>query len=104
MTPVTVWQCAECGRRIFPFRELCPYCSGRSFTEDAVDRGVATEVTSHRGIRIASVRVDEDLVLLARAAPGVGKGSRVELREEGAAPVARVVASGGEQPARMQGS
>jgi uncharacterized OB-fold protein len=93
--PVTVWQCTGCGRRIFPFRELCPYCSGRSFAPDTVDRGVVAEVTRHRGVRIASIRVDEDIVLLARAAAEVADGSPVELREEGAAPVVEAVVERG---------
>jgi len=83
-----VWRCESCGRRSFPKRELCPYCGGREFAAERVDRGLATEVTSHRGADIACVQVDDDVVLLARAGVGVVVGTDVTLHDDRGAPVA----------------
>jgi uncharacterized OB-fold protein len=85
---LSVWQCEGCARRSFPRRELCPYCGGRAFVAQPVDRGVATEVTSHRGADIACVRVEDDVKLLARAERGIKAGMEVELHSDGGAPVA----------------
>ena len=88
MSDLFVWLCESCSRRSFPRRELCPFCGGRVFAAERVDRGVATEVTSHRGTDIACVQVDDDVVLLARAAPGVVVGTDVMLHDDRGAPVA----------------
>jgi uncharacterized OB-fold protein len=88
VTGFSVWLCESCGRCSFPKRELCPYCGGRAFVAEPVDRGVVTEVTSHRGADIAGVRVRDDVNLLARAEPGLTAGAEVELRSDGGAPVA----------------
>ena len=88
MSGVPVWRCESCGRRSFPRRELCLYCDGRSFEVEQADRGVATEVTSHRGVDVACVRVDDELTLLARAEGAVAAGSEVTLRVDDGAPVA----------------
>jgi uncharacterized OB-fold protein len=82
-----VWRCESCGHRSFPRRELCPVCGGRSFTAESADRGIVTELTSHRGIGVACVRVDE-LTLLARVEGAVAAGSEVTLRVDDGAPVA----------------
>jgi hypothetical protein len=58
------------------------------FAPEHVDRGTATETTSHRGVTVASVRVDADLSLLARADGDVAAGSEVALHLDGGAPVA----------------
>jgi hypothetical protein len=83
-----VWRCESCSRRSFPRRELCPYCGGRAFAAEQVDRGLATEVTGHRGVDIACVLVGDDVVLLARAGVGVVVGTNVTLYEDRGAPVA----------------
>ena len=88
MTGIDVWRCETCGRRSFPRRELCPFCAGRVFSAEHVDRGTATEVTSHRGVGVACVVVDDDLRVLARAERDVQAGSEVALRDDGGAPVA----------------
>lgn len=49
-----------------------------------------TQVTSHRGVDVACVRVDDELTLLARAEGAVAAGSEVALRVEDGAPVANV--------------
>lgn len=82
------WRCKRCTRRAFPKRELCPHCGGRGFARELVARGVATEMTSHRGVRIACVRIDGDVTLLARAEGSVAPGSEVALRLDKGAPVA----------------
>lgn len=87
MSGLTLWRCESCGRRSFPRRELCPHCGGRAFAAERVDRGLATELTSHRGVDIAYVRVGDDVTLLARAGDGVVPGSEVALHEDGGAPV-----------------
>jgi uncharacterized OB-fold protein len=85
---VVVWRCEGCLRRSFPRRELCPFCAGRDFTAEHVERGVATEVTSHRGVDLAWVRIDADVSLLARVADTVEAGADVGLLLHGGAPVA----------------
>lgn len=90
MSGVPVWRCESCGHRSFPRRELCPYCGGRSFTTERAGRGIATQVTSHRRVDVACVRVDDELTLLARAEGAVAAGSEVALRVEDGAPVATV--------------
>jgi hypothetical protein len=54
-------------------------------------RGIATLLTSHRGVDLACVRVDDELILLARAEGVVAAGSEVTLRIDDGAPVATVV-------------
>jgi hypothetical protein len=88
MSGLSVWRCEGCARRTFPRRLLCPYCGGRAFVAEPVHRGVATEGTSHRGADIVSVRVGDDVNLLARAERGVEAGTEVELHSDGGAPVA----------------
>lgn len=88
MSGIDVWLCETCGRRSFPRRELCPFCASRGFSTERVDRGTATEVTSHRGVAVASVRLDDDVSVLARAEGEVAPGSEVTLHLHGGAPVA----------------
>jgi len=88
MSGLSLWRCESCDRRSFPRRELCPHCGSRTLAAERVERGLATEVTRHRGVEIACVRVGEDVTLLARAGPGVVAGSEVALREDRGAPVA----------------
>ncbi len=90
MSDLSVWRCESCGRRSFPRRELCPYCGCRTFAAERADRGVATQVTSHRGAGIACVRVGDDVTLLARADGTVAAGSEVTLRDDHGAPVTEV--------------
>ncbi len=90
MSGLTVWLCESCGRRSFPRRELCPYCGGGAFAAERADRAIATQVTSHRGVGLACVRVGEDVTLLARADPAVAVGSEVTLRVDDGAPVAEI--------------
>jgi hypothetical protein len=47
-------------------------------------------LTSHRGVDVACVRVDDELTLLARAEGDVAAGSEVSLRIDDGAPVATV--------------
>ena len=88
MSRLSVWRCETCGRCSFPRRELCPYCGGRELAEETAGSGVATGVTSHRGVGVACVRVGEDVTLLARADGAVTAGSDVTLRDDSGAPVA----------------
>ncbi len=90
MSGLTLWRCESCDRRSFPRRELCPYCGCRTFAAEQADRGVATEVTSHRGVGIACVRVGADVTLLARVDRAVAMGSDVTLRDDDGAPVAEI--------------
>ena len=85
-----MWRCESCGRCSLPRRELCPYCGGRTFAAERADRGIATQVTSHRGVGLACVRVGDDVTLLTRADPAVAMGSEVILRVDGGAPVAEI--------------
>ena len=88
MSGIDVWRCETCGRRSFPRRELCPFCASRGFSAECVDRGTATELTSHHGVAVACVFVDDDVSVLARAEGDVPAGSEVALRDDGGAPVA----------------
>ncbi len=90
MSVLSLWRCESCGRRSFPRRELCPYCGGRAFAAERAGQGVATQVTSHRDVCIACVRVGDDVTLLARADPAVAMGSEVMLRGDDGAPVADI--------------
>ncbi|MGI8478771.1 MAG: zinc ribbon domain-containing protein [Gaiellaceae bacterium] len=90
MSGLSVWRCDSCGRRSLPRRELCPYCGGRTFAAEPADRGIATQVTSHRGVGVACVRVGDDVTLLARADPAVVPGSQVTLRDDDGALVAEL--------------
>jgi hypothetical protein len=90
LSGLSVWRCESCDRRRFPGRELCPCCGCRTFAAERADRGIATQVTSHRGVRVACVRVGDDVTLLARADPAVGMGSEVTLRVDDGAPVADI--------------
>lgn len=83
-----VWRCKRCGRRSFPVRELCPWCGGRALRAEEVERGLAAEVTSHRGTAVACVLVADDVRVLARVEGAVTPDSTVSLRLEGGAPVA----------------
>jgi hypothetical protein len=85
---LSVWRCLDCGGRLFPRRELCPRCGSRAFAEERVDEGVASARTTHRGVDIVSVRVGDDVMLLARAEGAIEPGSEVELRLDDGAPVA----------------
>ena len=87
---LAVWLCESCSRRSFPRRLLCPYCGGRTFAAERADRGIATHVTSHRGVILACVTVGYDVTLLARADPSVAIGSEVTLRVDDGAPVAEI--------------
>jgi uncharacterized OB-fold protein len=90
LTGLPVWRCESCGHRSFPRRELCPVCGSRSFTAEPADRGIVTELTSHRSVDVAYVRVDHELTVLARAEGAVAAGSEVTLRVDDGAPVATV--------------
>ncbi len=90
MSGLFVWRCESCSRRSFPRRELCPYCGGRTFAAERADRGIATQVTSHRGVGLACVRVGDDMTLLARVDRAVAMGSDVTLRDDDGAPVAEI--------------
>jgi uncharacterized OB-fold protein len=90
LSGLSVWRCESCGRRSFPRRELCPYCGGRAFAAELAGQGVVTQVTSHRDVCIACVRVGDDVTLLARADPALAMGSEVILRVNDGAPVADI--------------
>jgi uncharacterized OB-fold protein len=90
MSGLEVWRCESCGRRMFPRRELCPHCGGVASAPVRAERGIASEITSHRGVDIASVRVDGDVTVVARVDGSVTAGSEVTLRLDDGAPVATV--------------
>jgi uncharacterized OB-fold protein len=90
LSDIFVWRCESCGRCSFPRRELCPYCGESTFAAERADRGIVTEVTSHRDVGLACVRVGDDVTLLARADPAVAMGSEVTLRVADGAPVAEI--------------
>jgi hypothetical protein len=52
---------------------------------------MAMEITCHRGVDIASVRVDGDVTVVARVDGSVTAGSEVTMRLDDGAPVATVV-------------
>ena len=85
---VEIGRCGACGRRFFPQRELCPYCAARDVGPQEVERGIVAEATTHRGVRIACVRIDGDVALLARLEGEPAAGTEVALRLEGGAIVA----------------
>jgi uncharacterized OB-fold protein len=90
VTGLDVWRCERCRRRVFPRRELCPYCGASASAPERAERGIATETTCHHGVDIASVRVDGDVTVVARVDGSVAAGSEVTLRLDDGAPVATV--------------
>jgi uncharacterized OB-fold protein len=90
VSALTLWRCGRCHRASFPRRELCPHCGNGSFAEEQAGKGIASELTSHRGTAIACVQV-EGVRLLARAVGGVHHGSKVALSVEEGAPFAAPV-------------
>ena len=85
----SVWRCEGCGRRSFPPRELCPYCAGRAFVPEEAGRGVVTELTTHRGVHVACVRIGAEVRVLARGQGALEVGCEVSLRLEDGVPIAR---------------
>ncbi len=85
--------CENCGRVRFPPRALCPVCGGRAFRSEPAGPGVVEEVTARllddgSTVHIASVRVAQGPVIVARSPEQAPPGSEVELEEDQGAPVA----------------
>ena len=94
-----IFRCVVCAARLFPERLLCPRCHGATFEPDRVFEGVVEEVSVIRHMigqadwqprRIANVRTpDGGPMLTVGLQDESGPGTRIELFQEGNAPVGR---------------
>jgi len=92
--PLTVAECCGCGYLAYPPRILCPNCGGGEWRSRPAGRGVVTEVTESReGVRLAAVRSDGGVRIVARLLDEAAAGDRVELLREGKVALARSLPS-----------
>lgn len=77
---VTVWRCDR-DHASFPQPLICPRCGSTEFHPVEATHGRIEEVTTapSTGVRLASVRTEEDLVLVARADEAMARGDWVPL-------------------------
>jgi uncharacterized OB-fold protein len=92
-------ECGRCGHIAFPRLLLCPRCGAAEWRERRLCSGTVEEVTLVRRmpgsepaepVPVGSVRAEGGPVFVARLEAGVGSGDRVELVDDGGAPVARI--------------
>lgn len=96
MTALVVGECRSCGARRFPQPLWCDACGSDVIDEVAVSSGTVCEATTvhhvagHRvaSVRLGTVKLTRGAVVIARLAPSVEEGSRVDLAVEEDAPVA----------------
>lgn len=91
---VIVFECRACGKTVFPRRLLCPGCGASKWAQRRVDRGRLTESTTLRRfagheaeVRLGSVEIGPELVIIARVANEIEPGSGVGLSMDGGVPV-----------------
>lgn len=94
--PFAVWECRACGYVAYPPRILCPTCGVDDWKRRVTETGVVTEITVRRPVferrqlasgdwrdqeetRLAAVRSDAGVRIIARVPPEVGIGDRVKL-------------------------
>ena len=95
MSGVAISRCAGCGWQGTPQRLWCPGCGGDRIEEVAVTGGTVAETTTVRRfaagelapVDVASIAVDGGGTLIARLTGGA-PGARVQLSDDGGAPVA----------------
>jgi uncharacterized OB-fold protein len=97
MSGLKVWKCAQCGAEFFPRRLLCLRCESPDLREDGhVHEGVIEEITVIRHVlgqegwkpkRIANVRTPTGLMLTVGLLDESEVGQRIEIGQEGTAPV-----------------
>jgi uncharacterized OB-fold protein len=96
--PLAAGECAQCGHVAFPRLLLCPRCAGSEWRPRVLETGTVEQASAiwrmpgadpPVPVPIGSVRADAGPVVVARLEPAVGTGERVELGDDGGAPVAR---------------
>ena len=104
-SPFTVPKCSSCGRLAYPPRILCPGCGSSQWTRTLADSGIVTEVTTRRpvfkrrqlpwgnwldqeAVRLAAVRADVGVRIVARVPEGVEVGDRVTLSAQACTAIA----------------
>lgn len=94
--PVSV--CSACGHAVFPARLLCPRCGADEWQSEDVAAGVVEEATLVERapggplappVALGSIRLEGDVVVVARLASGLGRGDSVRLEYRDGVPVAR---------------
>jgi uncharacterized OB-fold protein len=103
--PYTVRRCTECGYVAHPPRILCPQCASSSWKPHLAARGVITEVTVRRPVakrrqlpsgnwldqhetRLACVRTDAGVRVIARVPEGAEVGDEVSLTQSASTAIA----------------
>jgi uncharacterized OB-fold protein len=94
---VPVWRCSVCGHAVFPARVLCLRCGGDEWESREVDEGVVDEATLVRRapggslpvpVAVGSVRLEGDVLVVARLEPGMEEGRSIRLEYRDGVPVA----------------
>jgi uncharacterized protein len=97
--PVSV--CSACRHAVFPARLLCPRCGGNDSRSEDVGAGVVEEATLVERapggplaapVSLGSVRLEGDVVVVARLERGLGPGDSVRLEYRDGVPVAHPTA------------
>jgi uncharacterized OB-fold protein len=103
--PMTVSECSTCGYLAYPPRILCPRCGGSEWKRRLAGSGVVTEVTVRRPVfkrrqlpwgnwldqeatRLAAVRSEVGVRIVARVPEGIEVGDRVALVQQGSTAIA----------------
>jgi uncharacterized OB-fold protein len=83
-----VFQCMQCGAKLFPARYFCPACGGCQWRECTVERGIVAEstVVQHRvgaqgpgDVHLASVVTSAGPIVIARLEDAMQSGEAVIL-------------------------
>ena len=90
--------CAGCGATYFPFRLICPKCSGTDWREDSVADGVVEQMTTVRYAAgrdnwepryIACVRTSKGQMINAGLEEPLPDGTKVQLFDRDGSPIGR---------------
>jgi uncharacterized protein len=94
--PVAV--CSACGQAVFPARLLCPRCGAGDWRSEDVGLGVVEETTLLRRapggplpepVPLGTVRLQGDVLVVARLQPTMRQGDSVRLEYRDGVPVAK---------------
>lgn len=93
-TGLIVFECSVCGKVVFPRRLLCPDCGSSKWVQKRVDRGKLRESTTVRRfggheaeVRVGSVEIGPELIVIARVPADTDAGSGVKLSMDAGVPV-----------------
>jgi uncharacterized OB-fold protein len=103
--PFTVSECRQCGYVAYPPRILCPSCAANDWKRRLTPTGIVTEITVRRPVfkrrqlpwgnwldqeatRLASVRTEPGVKIVARVPEGVEVGDEVHLFSQASTAIA----------------